>query len=117
MRISEILDDFATALKTKKAAEIAWLGAADSTQRATARQTWLDAIGQAETIGLRLLSEPALSLADILIKARALRWHSPSGVSIANPIELGGEEPPPPDTPFPVVALHFIARDLLALAV
>ena len=115
MTISDALDEFCAALKARKAAEIAYVGASEPTQRAAARENWSEAIGAAIDAGLRLLEMRARSPADLVMKAKALRMHAPDRIEIAAPITLGGDQPPR-DAPFPVVALHFLVRDLLALA-
>ena len=115
MNFYAALDDFGASLKAMKAAEIAYVGAIGTEDADHARAAWNMAAEASRKSGVRLLAAPARSPADLVMKAKALRMHAPDRIEIAAPITLGGDQPPR-DAPFPVVALHFLVRDLLALA-
>lgn len=50
------------------------------------------------------------------MKARALKWHCPDSVRVDQPSEFGGARPPHDDSPFEILALHYLTRDLFQLA-
>jgi hypothetical protein len=112
MRVTDALDEFGASLKNRKAAEIRYV----STSSESAREELLAAVERVRTSGLQLLAAPARNAADLVLKAKALRWQCPDGVPIEQSVVLAGAEPPRPDSSFAVLAAHYILRDALALA-
>ncbi len=116
MNFDAALDAFDASLKTRKAAEIVYLGASDPDHSAAAKRIWIEAIEASRACGLRLLAAPVRNPADLVVKARALKWHCPDSVRIERPVEFGGAHPPAGDAPFEIMALHYLTRDLFQLA-
>ena len=116
MNLDAALDAFDASLKARKAAEIIYLGASDPEDRAVARRNWMQAIETSRACGLRLLAAPIRNPADLVVKARALKWHCPDSVRVDQPSEFGGARPPHDDSPFEILALHYLTRDLFQLA-
>lgn len=116
MDLDAALGAFGASIKARKAAEINYLGATDPDARAVARRDWVQAVDTSRDCGLRLLAAPIRHPADLVIKARALRWHCDGAIRIENPVEIGGAQELAEDTPFEIVALHYLARDLFQLA-
>lgn len=114
MQISHAFDGFEAALKFMRAAEIGALGAKGPAKRLAAHElaTSREAVRSAS---LHLWSLPARGPSDLVLKARALRWHFPEGVEIDGPARLGAD-PPQEDTQLGALAIHYIVRDLLALS-
>ena len=115
MNFYAALDDFGASLKAMKAAEIAYVGAIGTEAADDARAAWSRAAEASRKSGVRLLAAPARSPADLVMKAKALRLHCPDGVTIEQPVTLGGELPME-DAPLQVLAVHYIIRDLIAFA-
>ena len=113
MKISHAFDEFESALKSMRAAEIAALGA-DGQQKGAAAETVAATRDNVRAAAISLWSHPARGPSDLVLKARALRWHFPDGVEIGEAIMLGGG--PTPNAPLGAIAVHYIVRDLLALA-
>lgn len=114
MIITRAFNGFEAAVKTMRAAEITALGARDSQEQEVA-QDLASCLGNVREASVRLWSLPARGPSDLVLKARALRWHFPDGVDIDDGARLGAQ-PPTPDAPLGAVALHYIMRDLLALS-
>lgn len=114
MKISHAFDTFEAALKSMRAAEIAAL-CAPGEQRNPAAEHLQSARNKAEAAAIALWALPARGPADLVIKARALRWHCADGVEIETPMTLGHGEPAP-GTQACALAAHYLLRDLLALA-
>ncbi len=115
MKISHAFDKFEAALKSMRAAEIAALGAQPSEDGAMDRDlaTRLDNV---RATAIRLWALPARGPSDLVLKARALRWHFPDGVEIEAPTTLGAIQPLSEEAPFGALAVHYIVKDLLALS-
>lgn len=114
MKISHAFDKFEAALKSMRAAEIAALGArfpedGDAAELATS----LDNVRAA---AICLWALPARGPSDLVLKARALRWHFPAGVEIDAPTTLGATQEPGQEAPLGALAVHYIVKDLLALS-
>ncbi|HMN72979.1 MAG TPA: hypothetical protein PKA55_14035 [Rhodoblastus sp.] len=114
MNVSRAFDGFEAALKCMRAAEIAALGAREA-QKNDAAQDLAACLGDVRDASIQLWALPARGPTDLVLKARALRWHFPDGVEISDSARLGGE-PPTQDAPLGEVAVHYIVRDLLALS-
>lgn len=114
MKISHAYDSFEAALKAMRASEIAALGA-----EATARQAAGNELSRSHeslrSASVHLWSLPARGPSDLVLKARALRWHFPEGVEIDRPARLGADAMME-DAPLGALAVHYIVRDLLALS-
>ena len=115
MKISRAFDLFEAALKSMKTAEIAVLVASGAEDDAASDHLG-SSLEQVRRASRLLWSAPATGPSDLVIKARALRWHFPAGVELPDPVVLGHAEDPPHDAPLASVALHYIVRDLLALS-
>jgi len=116
MRLTDALDDFEASLKNRKAAEIDCVGAVGFAASEAAHRKLVAADERVRLSGLRLLEAPARNAADLVVKAKALRWQCPDGVSIERPVVLAGPEPPSADSSFGVLSVHYILRDALALS-
>ena len=114
MKISRAFDTFEAALKAMRAAEIAALGASGE-DRIPAAERLRSARDDVEAAAIALWALPARGPADLVIKARALRWHCAEGVEIDAPMTLGHGEPAAEVHPS-ALAAHYLLRDLLALA-
>ena len=114
MKISSAFERFEAALKAMRAAEIAALGAEDEVECPAAARL-RSSREEAQSAAIALWSLPARGPADLVIKARALRWHFPDGVEIKEQAQLGVGEPAP-DMTHGALAVHYIIRDLMALA-
>ncbi|MFT4098385.1 MAG: hypothetical protein QM651_14800 [Rhodoblastus sp.] len=114
MIITRAFDGFEAAVKAMRAAEITALGA-DEAQEREAAEELASCLGDVRAASVRLWSLPARGPCDLVLKARALRWHFPDGVEIDDGARLGAE-PPTPGAPLGELALHYIMRDLLALS-
>lgn len=97
-----------------RAAEIAALGA-KGPARQTAAQTLETSLQGVRAAAVHLWSLPARGPSDLVLKARALRWHFPEGIELGEAARIGAE-PPDENAPLGAIALHYIVRDLLALA-
>ena len=115
MKVSQAFDGFESALKSMRAAEIAALGAQGSDGRDAASEL-ATALDNVRAAAVRLWSLPATGPSDLVLKARALRWHFPDGVEIANGVTLGTASGLEQDASLGAIAIHYIFRDLLALS-
>lgn len=114
MKISRAFDTFEAALKAMRASEIAALYASGE-ERVPAAERLQSARNDVEAAAIALWALPALGPADLVIKARALRWHCADGVEIDTPMTLGHGDPAAQAQPC-ALAAHYLLRDLLALA-
>lgn len=114
MKISNAFDRFEAALKSMRAAEIAALGAEGPENGGMTRDVVAcqDKV-RAAAVGLWAL--PARGPSDLVLKARALRWHFPEGVEI-EATTLGAAQEPRQEISLGALAIHYIVRDLLALS-
>lgn len=115
MKTSHAFDAFEAALKSMRAAQIAALGATGAEGRDAAAEL-AESLAKVRVAAIRLWSQPATGPSDLILKARALRWHFPDGIEVPNPTLLGAADDPAPDAPLGAIAVHYIVKDLLALS-
>lgn len=75
-----------------------------------------ESLAKVRVAAIRLWSQPATGPSDLILKARALRWHFPDGIEFPSPTLLGAADDPAPDAPLGAIAVHYIVKDLLALS-
>ncbi len=115
MKISKAFDSFEASLKSMRAAEIAALGAREPDGRDAAAAV-ADSLEHVRAAALRLWALPARGPSDLVLKARALRWHFPDGIEIGHPARLGAGDHVADDAPLGTLAVHYIVKDLLTLS-
>lgn len=115
MKISHAFDTFEAALKSMRAAQIAALGATGDEGRQAANEL-NRSLATVRMAAIRLWSQPARGPSDLVLKARALRWHFPDGIEICDATLLGAANDPEQDAPLGAIAVHYIVKDLLALS-
>lgn len=115
MKISSAFEMFEAALKSMRAAEIAALSAQGPEGQEAANELAMS-IDNVRAASLRLWALPARGPSDLVVKARALRWHFPDGVEIGRPATVGAAEPPHQEAALGTVAIHYLVKDLLALS-
>ena len=114
MKISNAFDRFEAALKSMRAVEIAALGAERLDDGGVARDL-VACRDNVRSAAICLWALPARGPSDLVLKARALRWHFPDGVEI-EATTLGAAQEPKQETSLGALAIHYIVRDLLALS-